>query len=140
MDQLGGLTIASFTASATISPGSFANSASVTLPAGTYYITISPNFQPGNLSTATFTNIAYYISTAVSGGGTTYFSLNDTNLKITETNGNGGTYATLYQVGIIKLTASTTVYACVQINYTVTGGANGVLSATPGGAYYYRIA
>ena len=58
--MLGGSSIASFL-SGTLSPGAFANSASVTLPAGTYYFTISPNFQPGNSSNATFSNIIYYV-------------------------------------------------------------------------------
>jgi hypothetical protein len=138
--ELGGSTIINFTTT-TVSPGTFVNTPSVTLPAGIYYVIINPNFQPGSLSTATFTNIAYYIGTATNGTGTNFFTLNDTNLKITESNGNAGTYSTLYQVGIIKIASSQTLYGSVQINYTLTGGNNGTLPAgTPGYTYYYRIA
>ena len=68
----------------------------------------------------------------------TYFDLNDTNLKITEINGNSGTYSSLNQHGIITLTSSQTLYACIQINYTST--VNGLIANPPGNVYYYRIA
>lgn len=135
---MGGITTASFVIG-TLNPGSYANSNSVTLPNGTYYVIIKPAFQPGNGSSAIFSNIAYYISTAVNGGGVIYFDVNDTNLKITESNGSGGTYATLYQVGIITLVSSQTLYASVQINYTPGGSNNnGVILSS--NVHYYRIA
>ena len=139
--MLGGLTTASFT-NATITPGSYVNSNSFSLPAGTYLFTIRPSFELGSTSSATFSNIFYIISTAINGGGTTYFSLNETNLKIVESNGNGGTYASIYSIGILTLTtAQATLYASVQFNYAVGGNnANAIIGTSPGGASFYRIA
>ena len=138
--MLGGKTEVNFASNTNFISGSFTNTTGATLPAGTYYVIINPNFNPGVSSSAIFFNIYYYISTAINGTGTIYFVLNDTNSKVTESFGNGSTYATLYQVGIFILTASTTVYGSVQINYTVSGPNNGNIPPSPGSTSFYRIA
>ncbi len=137
--ELGGQSVILFNAG-NLAPGAWTNSNSTTLPAGRYFVIINPNFQPGNATTVTFSNIDYRISTAINGGGTAYFSLNDTNLKISEINGSPGTYSTLYQIGIIVLATSQTLYASVQINYTTTGVNGVIVTGTPGAVYYYRFA
>jgi hypothetical protein len=138
--QLGGLTLASFV-SGPLASGFWANSNSASLPAGTYFVVINPNFVPGASSTVTFTRIVFTISQQINGQGGVYFNFNDTTVKATEVNGTGSSYATIYQTSIIKLIVPETIFACVLFDYTKGGAENNAeINLVPGAVAYYRIA
>lgn len=138
--HLGGLTLASFV-SGPLATGFWANSNSASLPAGTYFVVINPNFGPGGSSTATITRVVFSISQQVNGAGGVYLNINDTTVKTTEVNGSGNTYATIYQTGMIKLSTAQTLYACVLFEYTKAGaGVDAAITNVPGDVAYFRIA
>ena len=120
-------------------PGNWANTSAFNLPVGTFIITFLPAFQPGNGSSATLSNLTYVVSTSFNNGGTNFFSLNDARVRQTAANGQGGTYDSLYNIGIFTLTAAqATLYASIQFNYSVGGlNNNGTIAGSVG---IYRLA
>jgi len=106
-------------------PGNWANTSSFSLTTGVFIVTFSPSFQPGNSSSATFSNLTFVIATSFNNGGTNFYNFNDARLRQTESNGVAGTYDSIYNIGILTLTtAQATLYASIQFNYTVGGTSN----------------